>query len=748
NGRWQNSEVPRNFSQMTFRVIDSDYTPAVFGCEGGPAEDGVVQWAASDYLSGNAVMLLTHGIEVSGIVVDPSGKPVAETTITRNHEWRNPSAALTTGEDGRFKISNLQPGELILTFQARGLAAQTRDIPLSKGMPEMKVEMKPGNIFQGTVVDESGKPISGVQVQLDRLDIGPLEYDWSSSTDEKGRFLWDSAPEGEHPYYFYAGGFRPRFEPALVADGQDKVITLRPVNQEGKTIFDGQVTDAESKAPITQFDVLVKEFKGDDANFSKKEVSATNGVYSVSVDSRAFGCMIEISAAGYAPQMCERKSPPDGDQRVDFALVKGEGIAGRVYTPDGKPATGAEVAVCREEMGALIGRGHFVDRFQTNIIGADGDGRFVLPRLDGAQTLCAVSDAGVVATNFADAKGPLRLTLVPWGTVKGIAMSHGKPLANETMGLAGLGVEVSGCALYREDFAVKTGADGGFVISNVPPGKVALCEVVNHKYFQRQTLEIKPGEVAEAQIGGNGRDITGKFAVDSSAGNVNWTNGPSIQLNSADGGNAQSFAVTMDSMGHFKFEDVPAGAYKLQVDVRQTAEQGGQRVATLLTNVVVSAGEGAVDFGQIDVPPVKVLRLGDLAPAFEIKTVDGQPLRLSDFRGKYVLLDFWATWCGPCVAETPHLKAVYDAFGGGDHFVMISLSLDGEASAPANFARKNNIKWVQGFLGQWSESSVTIAYGVDGIPSIFLIDPEGRIIDRDLRGDGIRSAVERALGNR
>ncbi len=97
--------------------------------------------------SGAAAMVLTHGIEVSGIVVDPSGKPAANVTITRNHEWRNPAAALTTGEDGHFEIANLRPGILFLTFQAQGLAAQTRELTLSNGMPEMKIEMKPGNLL-------------------------------------------------------------------------------------------------------------------------------------------------------------------------------------------------------------------------------------------------------------------------------------------------------------------------------------------------------------------------------------------------------------------------------------------------------------------------------------------------------------------------------------------------------------------------------------------------------------------------
>lgn len=147
--------------------------------------------------------------------------------------------------------------------------------------------------------------------------------------------------------------------------------------------------------------------------------------------------------------------------------------------------------------------------------------------------------------------------------------------------------------------------------------------------------------------------------------------------------------------------------------------------------------------------PVRPVRggpeVGQEAPAFEIKTTGDQTIKLADYRGKYVLLDFWATWCGPCRGETPNLKAVYEQFGKREDFVMIGLSLDQEKEKPIAYAKEKGTQWIDGFLGDGDKDGVAAKYGVRGIPSIWLIGPDGKVVARGLRGEGIMEAVRAAL---
>lgn len=171
--------------------------------------------------------------------------------------------------------------------------------------------------------------------------------------------------------------------------------------------------------------------------------------------------------------------------------------------------------------------------------------------------------------------------------------------------------------------------------------------------------------------------------------------------------------------------DLPDGDFK-------KAAQEALKNPSMIRRRVVSRGQPSDQVGQ-------------MAPPFAVKTCDGRDLKLEDYKGKYVLLDFWATWCGPCRGETPNLKAVYEKYGKRDDFVMIGLSLDKETDKPLAYAKENGCEWVDGFLGDWGKDEVTKKYNVHGIPSIWLIGPEGKVLSNGLRGENIMQAVAAVL---
>jgi len=130
------------------------------------------------------------------------------------------------------------------------------------------------------------------------------------------------------------------------------------------------------------------------------------------------------------------------------------------------------------------------------------------------------------------------------------------------------------------------------------------------------------------------------------------------------------------------------------------------------------------------------LKAGAMAPDFELQTVDGRTIRLSGFRGKAVLLNFWATWCGPCKIETPWLVDFYKQYQPqGLEIVGVSMDDDGNRDEIAKFVKEMNINYT---IVQGTEKVADAYGGIDGLPISFFVDRNGKIVNMTIGLKGQR----------
>lgn len=281
-----------------------------------------------------------------------------------------------------------------------------------------------------------------------------------------------------------------------------------------------------------------------------------------------------------------------------------------------------------------------------------------------------------------------------------------------------------------------TGLDGVYVLKGVVPADSTVSIYLSGYAPEVRTIPLVAGETVTVDFVTQPAKTAAGVVVDPQGAPV-----PTAHVRSTGWRGTSVLAVEAltDRDGRFELGSLPEDEFEVTV-------RAPGMIPAMNERIVPGKSDHRI---ELKTARSTQLRVGDPCPDLELVTLDGRTITTVDLRGKRTLLDFWATWCGPCVAETPNLVHAYEAFRSRDDFQIISISLDADADEARfrRFVTDKKMAWTHVFGSRGRAEDAAERCGVTGIPQTFLIGPDGKIESTGILGpsltDNLRKYIEK-----